>query len=76
MLLRSDTPPPCLSPRSKLDHCLYDLLIRVESGELGCSIPIIISNHPGEHLKPLQLGLAVGWGDEGPSPGETLQLCW
>lgn len=32
---------------SKLDHCLYDLLIRVENGELACSIPIIISNHPG-----------------------------
>jgi formyltetrahydrofolate deformylase len=32
---------------SKLDHCLYDLLIRVENGEMNCSIPIIISNHPG-----------------------------
>ena len=34
-------------PCSKLDHCLYDLLIRVENGELNCSIPIIISNHAG-----------------------------
>ena len=34
---------------SKLDHCLYDLLIRKESGELGCEIPIIISNWP--HLE-------------------------
>lgn len=31
---------------SKLDHCLYDLLIRRESGELNIDIPIIISNHP------------------------------
>lgn len=31
---------------SKLDHCLYDLLIRRESGELDCEIPIIISNWP------------------------------
>lgn len=33
---------------SKLDHCLYDLLIRQKSGEMNCDIPIIISNHPGE----------------------------
>ena len=33
---------------SKLDHCLYDLLIRVENGEMeNCTIPIILSNHPG-----------------------------
>ncbi|PSC76946.1 Formyltetrahydrofolate deformylase [Micractinium conductrix] len=32
---------------SKLDHCLYDLLIRVENGEMeNCTIPIILSNHP------------------------------
>lgn len=31
---------------SKLDHCLYDLLIRFKSGELSCQIPVIISNHP------------------------------
>ena len=31
---------------SKLDHCLYDLLIRFKSGELNCQIPVIISNHP------------------------------
>jgi formyltetrahydrofolate deformylase len=31
---------------SKMDHCLYDLLIRHKSGELRCNIPIIISNHP------------------------------
>ena len=30
---------------SKSDHCLYDLLIRHQSGELPCAIPIIISNH-------------------------------
>jgi formyltetrahydrofolate deformylase len=31
---------------SKYDHCLVDLLYRHKSGELGCEIPIIISNHP------------------------------
>lgn len=30
---------------SKMDHCLYDLLIRHQAGELKCNIPIIISNH-------------------------------
>ena len=32
---------------SKLDHCLYDLLIRHNAGELDCDIPVVISNHPG-----------------------------
>jgi formyltetrahydrofolate deformylase len=31
---------------SKYDHCLADLLYRHQSGELGCDIPLIISNHP------------------------------
>jgi formyltetrahydrofolate deformylase len=26
--------------------CLYDLLLRQRSGELGCEIPLIVSNHP------------------------------
>lgn len=30
---------------SKSDHCLYDLLIRHQSGELPCDIPFIVSNH-------------------------------
>ncbi|KAF6255382.1 formyl transferase [Scenedesmus sp. NREL 46B-D3] len=31
---------------SKMDHCLFDLLIRQRSGELHCDIPVVISNHP------------------------------
>ncbi|MGA7078168.1 MAG: formyltetrahydrofolate deformylase [Terriglobales bacterium] len=31
---------------SKYDHCLQDLLYRYQSGELGCEIPLIVSNHP------------------------------
>lgn len=31
---------------SRMDHCLYDLLIRHEAGELECEIPVVISNHP------------------------------
>lgn len=31
---------------SKYDHCLYDLLLRHQAGELDCEIPLIVSNHP------------------------------
>ena len=27
-------------------HCLADILYRHQTGELGCSIPLVISNHP------------------------------
>jgi formyltetrahydrofolate deformylase len=30
---------------SRQDHCLADLLYRHQSGELGCELPLIISNH-------------------------------
>ena len=36
---------------SKYDHCLYDLLLRRQSGELRTDIPAIVSNHPD--LKPV-----------------------
>jgi formyltetrahydrofolate deformylase len=31
---------------SKMSHCLYDLLSRVQSGEWQVEVPLIISNHP------------------------------
>ena len=31
---------------SRYDHCLADLLYRVESGELHCEVALVISNHP------------------------------
>lgn len=31
---------------SRYDHCLVDLLYRQRSGELNCTIPLVISNHP------------------------------
>ncbi len=31
---------------SKASHCLYDLLMHAEEGDLDCRIPLIISNHP------------------------------
>jgi formyltetrahydrofolate deformylase len=30
---------------SRLDHCLYDLLIRHAAGELPCEIAVVVSNH-------------------------------
>ncbi len=31
---------------SKHLHCLYDLLLRHQSGQFNCEIPLLISNHP------------------------------
>lgn len=31
---------------TKASHCLYDLLLRWQEGELQCEIPLILSNHP------------------------------
>lgn len=31
---------------SKTSHCLYELLLKHDAGELDCEIPVIISNHP------------------------------
>jgi formyltetrahydrofolate deformylase len=36
---------------SKFDHCLYDILLRKNSKELNCEIPLIISNH--DTLRPV-----------------------
>ena len=31
---------------SKTSHCLYDLLVHMQDGDLDCEVPLIISNHP------------------------------
>lgn len=41
----SDIKPRMAIFVSKYSHCLYDLLLRHQSGELDCEIPLIISNH-------------------------------
>jgi len=46
----SDTPRVAIFVSQYL-HCLADLLHRHQSGELNCSIPLIISNHT--HAEPL-----------------------
>lgn len=42
----SDRPKRMAILVSRLDHCLYDLLLRQKAGELVAEIPLIISNHP------------------------------
>ena len=31
---------------SKTSHCLYEVLLKHQDGQLNCDIPVIISNHP------------------------------
>lgn len=42
----TDVPQRIAIMVTKTAHCLYDLLLRREEGELTCSIPLIIGNHP------------------------------
>ena len=42
---------------SKYDHCLYDLLLRHQSGELRCELPLIVSNHPDLERVAKQFGV-------------------
>ena len=42
----SDEPQRMAIMVSKTSHCLYDLLMHAEEGDLDCRIPLIISNHP------------------------------
>jgi len=42
---------------SKYDHCLYDLLLRHQSGELRCELPLIVSNHPDLEPVARQFGV-------------------
>jgi formyltetrahydrofolate deformylase len=41
---------------SKLDHCLVDLLYRWRTGELNMDIVAVVSNHPRETFRDIDLG--------------------
>jgi formyltetrahydrofolate deformylase len=43
---------------SKTSHCLYDLLLRHQAGELRCEIPLILSNHPDHKQVAEQFGIS------------------
>lgn len=42
---------------SKMSHCLFDLLSRVQSGEWEVEVPLIISNHPD--MAPVAKGFGI-----------------
>lgn len=42
---------------SRTNHCLYDLLLRHQAGELPCEIPLIASNHPDFERVAAQFGI-------------------
>ncbi len=42
---------------SKYDHCLYDLLLRQQAGELNCKLAVIVSNHPDLENVARQFGV-------------------
>lgn len=42
---------------SKMSHCLFDLLSRVQSGEWDVEVPLIISNHPD--MEPVAHGFSI-----------------
>lgn len=42
---------------SKMSHCLFDLLSRVQSGEWRIDVPLIISNHPD--MEPIAHGFGI-----------------
>ncbi|HZO08116.1 MAG TPA: formyltetrahydrofolate deformylase [Myxococcota bacterium] len=42
---------------SRTNHCLYDLLLRHQGGELACEIPLIVSNHPDFERVARQFGI-------------------
>ncbi|MCW5517591.1 formyltetrahydrofolate deformylase [Muriicola sp. Z0-33] len=46
---------------SKYNHCLYDLLSRVKSGELDVSIPFILSNHKDLEYVARQFDVPFYW---------------
>jgi formyltetrahydrofolate deformylase len=42
---------------SRTNHCLYDLLLRHQAGELRCEIPLIMSNHRDFERVAQQFGI-------------------
>lgn len=45
-MFRQDTKSNVALMVSKTSHCLYDLLMRADEGDLNCRIPLVVSNHP------------------------------
>jgi len=64
---------------SKYDHCLYDLFLRHQYGELEVDIPLVVSNHPdlvpvAEHFNMPFYHISVAQGQKETSEAQTLEL--
>lgn len=53
----SDVVPKVALLVTKDPACLYDLVLRQQTGELACEIPLIVSNHPT--LEPVAEGFRI-----------------
>ncbi|MBN1116700.1 MAG: formyltetrahydrofolate deformylase [Bacteroidales bacterium] len=53
----SDEKPRMAIFVSKMSHCLFDLLSRVQSGEWDIAVPVIISNH--NECEPIAKGFGI-----------------
>jgi len=42
---------------SKTNHCLWELLLKHQDGEINCEIPLVISNHPDNKGVAEQFGI-------------------
>jgi len=51
---------------SKTNHCLWELLLKHQDGEINCEIPLIISNHPDNRGVAEQFGIPFHHIDYGP----------
>lgn len=54
---------------SKTSHCLYELLLKHQDGELDCDIPVIASNHPD--LAPVAAQFGVPFFRVDPEKGKA-----
>jgi len=54
---------------SKTSHCLYELLLKHQDGELDCDIPVIVSNHPD--LAPVAAQFGVPFLQVDPEKGKA-----
>jgi formyltetrahydrofolate deformylase len=54
---------------SKTNHCLYELLLKHQDGELDCEIPVIVSNHAD--LAPVAAQFGVPYVQVDPGKGKA-----
>jgi formyltetrahydrofolate deformylase len=58
---------------SRQTHCLVDLIHRYRAGELGCEIPLIVSNHPDGQWIAASCGIPYHQVEVCPGPKEKAE---